>query len=403
MGLLRLFLAIYVFLLVLLPSGSLLGINVKIICFLLLFPVAVQVSFARQQMTSRRVMILLSIPAVFLLWTFASRLYGFDPSDSFAQYKDLMVTIVTCWIGKVLCDERREDAIFLLRWVLFAEVATSSLKVILLTYAYVRGIPVSQLIDVIHALFGVQLMPFDFESMLGRMQFISDNLIPLCMFAVLCYRQVLRLSNVSALAMLCAFLVSDLFSFSRYLYVFTVLAVLCGLVLGKKDRFYGVVIALLAASVVLSLPVLITIVSLRFSTTVATGSDADRIQQVEALRSFFTEAPWFGHGLGSFTHKVVRSETAPYSYEAQLLALFGQVGIFGVTVLTVLTGSYFRKLRPGHKGKLTYRIGLLVLLLSWIVGGFFNPSVISSAASVSYVAIFAMTSLTAESAHGQSF
>jgi hypothetical protein len=39
---------------------------------------------------------------------------------------------------------------------------------------------------------------------------------------------------------------------------------------------------------------------------------------------------------------------------------------------------------------------LLLLLLAWIAGGFFNPSVISSAAAVSYAAIYAMAGLNGD-------
>ena len=119
------------------------------------------------------------------------------------------------------------------------------------------------------------------------------------------------------------------------------------------------------------------------------GSDADRIQQTTALRAFIADAPWFGHGLGSYTHLVIRSPEASYSYEAQLLALFGQVGLVGVAFLTLLAIAYFRRLWPVQRRS----IALALLLLGWFAGGFFNPSVISSAASVSYAAIFAMAAI----------
>lgn len=400
--LLRLFrgvFAVYLFMLVLLPSGSLFGVNVKVLSFLLLLPVAVQVSFARGQMSLARLVRLLSIPAVLLLWVFVALLYGFELTDALAQYKDLLVTMITCWFAAVLCDDDQVDTLFLLRCAVYAEVSASALKILLLIYAFARGIPLSTVIDLIHTIFGVQLMAFDFESALGRVQFISDNLIPIAIFAILCYRQVLGIRGGRALLMIFALTVSDLFSFSRYLWVFTVAALLLGLIVGKKDRFQLVLIGILTVLAIASLPFLIVVIELRFSSTVVTSSDIERIAQVAALRVFIADAPWFGHGLGSYTHRVIRSVEAPYSYEAQLLALFGQVGLAGVAYLSVLTMSYFRRLWPSSERSGVRRAGLMLLLLGWIAGGFFNPSVISSAASVSYCAIFAMAALKDKGSH----
>lgn len=393
LGLFRTLLVVYIFMLVLLPSGSLLGVNVKVICFFLLLPVALQVSFARGQMTIRHLALLFCVPTVLFLWSLGSQLYGVQADQAIAQYRDLMVTIATCWFAVVLCNHEWGDTLFLLRWILYAELVTSSLKVMVLGYAFARGIQVSQIIELINQIFGVQLMPFDFESLLGRLEFISDNLIPVCLFAILCFRKTLKIHAIYALPMLFILLISDFFSFSRYLWVFSVLAVLCGLIAGRKDLFQMTLIAVLSVTVLSTLPLLVTIVSLRFSSSVVTSSDVERTAQVAALKDFIEDAPWLGHGLGSYTNRVIRSETAPYSYEAQLLALVGQVGIVGIVLLGSLTAYYFRQLWPARQGSLLRSGSLMVLLLGWVAGGFLNPSVISSAAAVSYAAIYAMAGL----------
>ena len=88
---------------------------------------------------------------------------------------------------------------------------------------------------------------------------------------------------------------------------------------------------------------------------------------------------------------MIRNDDAPYSYEDQLLALVGQVGIVGIVFLSALTLYYFRDLWP-HRGQRDgYRaFALGMILIGWICAGLFNPEVISSAASVSYAAIAAM-------------
>lgn len=394
--LLRLFrglMGVYAFMVVLLPSGALLGVNVKILCFLLLLPVAAQVSFARGQITVERLVRLLSMPTLLLFWVFLSVLDGFDIRDALTEYKDVAVIMFTCWFASVLGPDDQASMLFLLRSALYAEVSACMLKVLLLGYAFVSGIPITQLVELINHAFGVMLMALDFETVLGRVEFASDNLIPVCIFAILGYRQLLGLRASRALLMIFLLIVSVLFSFSRYLWVFTVAALLLGLIVGKKDRFQVALITLLGTLTAISLPFLVVVVALRFSTALVTSSDIERTLQIIALREFIAAAPWFGHGLGSYAHRVVRSWDAPYSYEVQLLALFGQVGLVGVVYLGLVTVSYFRRIWPDAERSGLPRAGLLLLLLIWFAGGFLNPSVISSAAAMSYCAIYAMASL----------
>jgi hypothetical protein len=267
------------------------------------------------------------------------------------------------------------------------------MKALLLTYAFVRGISVTQVVESIRHIFGVSLMTMDFESILGRIQFISDGLIPVCIFAMLRYRKELRFNAVGAIAMLLLLLTSDFFSFSRYFWGYTVLAIALGLMFGRKDFFQLWLITILSAVTLLSLPLLKTVIELRFSTTVVSVSDRERVAQVSALKDFFSSSPVLGHGLGSYTKRMVRDDDAPYSYEDQLLALAGQVGIVGIVFLLGLTFYYFRDLWPRQGREWMQSFALAMILIGWICAGLFNPEVISSAASVSYAAIAAMAGL----------
>lgn len=395
-SLVRLFrrlLAVYIFMLVLLPSGSIFGLNVKFLCFFLLLPAGLQMFFSRRRATVARVAFGFAVPGLLLLWLLLSQCYGYEPAYAMAQYKDVMITIISCWLAALLCAEGEGETVSFLRIVVYSEVTASSLKFLLLSYAFARGIPVTQVVEGIKNVFGVSLMTMDFESMLGRIQFISDGLIPICIFAILRYRKELSLRGGAAVTMLLMLLVSDFFSFSRYFWGFGVLAIVLGLLLGRKDVFQLSLIAILSAIVVLSLPILTTVVKLRFSNTVVTSSDQERTAQIGALKGFFASAPILGHGLGSYSHRIIRNDEAPYSYEDQLLALVGQVGILGTALLVLLAVYYFRDIWRIQARGIVQSLGLTVILLAWICAGFFNPEVISSAASVSYAAIAAMASL----------
>ena len=388
----RRLIAVYILMLVLLPTGSIFGLNVKFVWFFLLLPVAIRFFFAQRQATRFRLWLLFGIPGILLAWILISQVYGFEPEYAIEQYKFLITTILSCWFAALFCAEGQIETVYFIRLVVLSEVLASLLKGLLLAYAFVRGIPVTEVVDIVKHVFGVQLMTMDFESMLGRIQFISDGIIPICIFAVLRYRKKLRFNPVSAIAILLLLLTSDFFSFSRYFWGFTVLAIVLGLAFGRKDFFQLSLIAILSAVTLFSLPFLTTIIELRFSTGIANESDQERIPQISALEDLFLSSPVLGHGLGSYTTRVIRNE-ARWGYENQLLALTAQVGSVGMVFLLALTIYYFRDLRPHHGRGWMQSFALAAMLIAWICAGFFNPEVISSAASVSYSVIAAMAGL----------
>jgi hypothetical protein len=389
----RRLIAVYVFMVVLLPTGSIFGINVKLLWFSLLLPVAVRFFFARGQATRFRLSLLFAIPGILAAWILVSQVYGFEPAYAIDQYKFLMTTISSCWLVALFCAEGQVETVYFIRVVVLSEVAASLLKGLLLTYAFVLGIPVTEVVGVVKHIFGVQLMTMNFESALGRIQFISDGLIPICIFAVLRYRKRLRFNAVSAIAILLLLLASDFFSFSRYFWGFTVLAIVMGLVFGKKDFFQLFLIAVLSVVTLVSLPFITTVMELRFSTGVAGGSDQERVTQISALEELFASSPVLGHGLGSFTTRVIRNDEAPWGYENQLLALTAQVGTVGMLFLSALALYYYRDLWPRHGRGWMQSLGLTSILIAWICAGLFNPELLSSPASISYAAIAAMAGL----------
>ena len=262
---------LYVYFAVLLPSGSIFGINVKTLCFVLLLPGAL-VRFLQKPRTGLlQVSLLLAVPAVFLGWVLLSQLYGFNMVLALGQYKETLVTLASCWLAAVACDDGERSKLSLLRTILHAEVIACMIKMLLLGYSFAQGIPVSVMVDGISQVFGVDLMGLDFESALGRIQFVADGLIPLCLYLLLRYRTRMRIGTWSALGMFLLLTVSLVFTFSRYFWVFAALAFALGMLPGKKDRFHASVLALLAAAVLISLPVLVTIYEFRFSAGVIFG------------------------------------------------------------------------------------------------------------------------------------
>ena len=379
----------YVFITIFLPGGTLYGINFKYPLYLGLLPLALYSAFSRRQATPGQLALIIGVPALLSAWIMLSFLHGFELVTAIRQYTDILLTLLLCWLGALFGAGQETRRIRFLKLVLGAEVATSALKIGLIAYAVIRGIPVVEMVASLSSIFGVELMTMDLGSLFGRVQFVSDELIPVCIFIVLRHRDRLRIGSLRAGITILLLLVSVLFSFSRYFWAFTAVAFILGLALGRRDRFQAILVAALTISVLVSLPALGTLYELRFSETVAGGSDLIRTEQIHALKDFFAEAPLLGHGLGSYTTQDLRdsSEAGRYSYEVQLLALSGQIGILGMVFLLFVGAYYYQKLWWCSPLNQPDRIGIGLLLACWIAAGTSNPLLFHPVAGVNYAAL----------------
>lgn len=383
--------SIFIFLLVLLPSGSMFGINVKMICFFFLILPALY-RFSKQNSNPFQIAALFIVPAIFLFWVLLSQIYWYEISFAFQQYKDLMIVIVASWFTLIFCSGLDVRRIQFLKLVLSAEMCACLIKIALLSYSFFRGIAVTDLVSVIHDIFGVQLMTFDIGDFFGRLQFISDGLIPQCMFILITRRTLLKISNFKASLMFALLTASLILAFSRYLWAYGVLAILLGVAIGKRDRFKIYLIGLLSIALVSSLPFLSKIYSVRTSTDIESASDSVRIDQVRGLNAWFWEAPMFGHGFGSYTPRIIRDQEQPYAYEVQLLALAGQIGIVGISLLSLMGVLYFRDIWRLKGVSFSHQMSVFIILMAWVGAGLFNPLLINSAAAVSYSALMVLGS-----------
>jgi hypothetical protein len=68
-------------------------------------------------------------------------------------------------------------------------------------------------------------------------------------------------------------------------------------------------------------------------------SDDIRADLLSSLVDSFLRSPATGHGFG-YVGAMLRSETAPYSYELSNLTLLTKVGVIGISVLTFMWGCY---------------------------------------------------------------
>ena len=388
--------SIYVFTTIFLPSGSIYGLNVKYPVYLLLLPLSLRRFFQRNSTNSAMLAMMLAIPATLSLWALEGVINGFGVNGVTRQYMDFLLTLLMCWLVYLFCEDREDGRLRFLRLVLNCELATCLLKTGMVVYAFARGVPVFSVVADVNTIFGSGLITLDAGAAFGRIQFASDALIPICLFVLLRYRHRLHIGLVRALVSIFLLLVSVIYGFSRYFWAYTAVAFVAGLLISKRDRLKAVLVPLLIAVVLAFLPLLTDLYQLRFSAEIAGSSDAVRVDQSKALQEFFLDAPLLGHGLGSYTPHIVRSEgsaTGRYSYEMQLLALLGQTGIVGMTFFLVLLGWYYRRILMNGYLSAVDRVGLGTLLVIWIAAGLYNPLLEGAVASVTYATLATMSGL----------
>ncbi|MBB5063620.1 O-antigen ligase [Granulicella mallensis] len=378
---------LYVFLTISLPSSSMYGINLKTPLYAFMLPMAVYCYFRRGQASRGSIVLMVIVPTTMLLWMVLGLSQGIELAGAARQYLDIFLTFLTCWLVFVFCGQSERQFLRFVKIVVYSEAAAALFKFGIILYAFRTGVSITEVVSSVDKIFGVDLMTMDIGDLFGRIQFMSDELVPLCIYVILRYRDRLGLSSFRSAVLMLLLFVSVLISFSRYFWGFTALAFVLGLLVGKKDRFTLVLASALGLSVLLSLPFLIDLYQLRFSADLAGGSDDIRVEQIRALVPFFQDSPLWGHGFGSFTHQVIRSDDNPYTYEVQLLALLGQLGIVGMLLLALLTAFYYRTLWWKSQVRTLERVSILLLLMAWIAGGLSNPIVFLPIAGINFAAL----------------
>lgn len=392
--------ATYIVFLILLPSGSIYGINVKIITFVLLVLVSALL-IAQERYAAAHFSFAAAVITVLGVWTVFSLINTFYSPYALMEAKDVLTTLAGCWFIRFFASRERDRKKFI-RLCLYGVAFGCVTKVLILMYALTSGVAVSAIIQHISAAFGVTLMTIEFGDLGGRLQFGSDNLLPICLFVMIGLRKQLSIRALPGVVMVALFVFSSLYTFSRFIWLSSLLAAGMGMLMGRRDKIVYGYIAILGVATAYFFPLLRTVIAFRFSSSLAGSSDIERDQQIPALKELFWRSPLFGNGLGSYALQLKRSGDVPYAYEVQVLAILAQVGLIGSGLLLFLLVNYYRKafcLGPKPSG---VQISIFFLLLDILGAGFFNPSLLSSMSAVGYGLLFvlALTNFKGEDSNG---
>lgn len=382
---------LYTILLILLPSGAVFGVNFKVAVFVPL------TFYALSALAGQTTGLLQCAFASFVLcastaWLLPSLLNPFYAGTALSQYKDVLTTFAGCLFIR-LFTPRMSDKEQFVKLCVYTVAFGSALKVVLLVYSLATGTATVDILEKLSRAFGVTLMSIELGDLGGRLQFPSDNLLPICLLVVTGLRKRLSIGRLSGVVICALLSISVIYTFSRFIWISAALAMLLGMLVSKRDKMNLVYLASFAAVVLYSFSLIADLIALRFSDALAGSSDAERTWQIKALTDFFWQAPLFGNGLGSYALQLKRSIELPYAYEVQILALLGQLGIVGTGCLVLLLFNYYRKAFTFQSKTRFFQFALLIVLCNFLASGFFNPSLLVSMSAVSYGFVFTLASI----------
>jgi hypothetical protein len=376
------------FIAVLLPTGSIFGLNIKILLFVVfVVAFAFHLAHSSTRLTHAEVLGLGLFCVSLCLWALIAIINAqAETSQMLLQLKDLVSTVVIAWVcvffvgRRILRPERIVEA------VAYGVAALSLMKLAVIAAVFIYHInPVESL----ESVFGEgALVGGEISLGLTRLQFSSDITGSFALFAVLCPTvSGLRFRWLPRIVLVVLFLISGLLAYSRYIWLLDGIAFIAAMSIERKFRS----LATVALTIVLLIPVsyesLQVFVGERFTSDETSDSDLARVEQSRALLGDIQTRPLFGKGLGTHATAVIRSEQNRYSYELQWLALFMQFGAVGIAGILFLVRSSARDLIAAqHRGK--YWTALLFAM--WLLSGWTNPYLTSSFAGATFGMFMAM-------------
>lgn len=380
---------VLVFLVVFLPTGSVFGINVKVIslgAFLVAF--MLYLIFGRDGLLRSEIVSLTIIGACLCFWILVGVLNGqADMGEVFYQVRDVASAILIAWLSLFSIRRGLVRAESLITTVIYGLFFLSCLKLVLIVGMFAYNIDPVQAVQ---SIFG-QLSLVTGDAVLGlfRIEFPADILGAFALFALLA-RSVsgVRLGRLSTAVILFVLLGSGFVAFSRYIWLLYFVAIVLAMIVDRRWKMLVVsVVAVLAISSSFY-DAFNTIFAARFLSNETEISDVIRAEQSRALIGEIEVRPILGKGLGTHVNTNIRSELHMYSYELQWLAFLMQFGIIGMAGILLLVAASARDLVAArHPAKLW----IFLLFLLWLLASWTNPYLTSSFAGATFglfIAIF---------------
>lgn len=385
-------LSFFIYASIVLPTGSIFGINVKIISMVILLMGLIV--YNKDFILSNLLIKMLPFIVFAMFEVMYSTVFlDYDKTYLISQIKDIFVFFLMFYVcviyAKKICGYER-----LIDVIVKAAFLVGVMKIAILLYSFVSGIPVSYLIKAMGKMFGTSIMSFDVESSsISRINFTSDSILFICIFYLFMkiFRGGIKKIDYLFLSVICF---SALLTMSRFQWAACGFSALAAMFINLKKKKSFLILCLFStiSLLSLSLPSVQEMIKTRFDERIVSSSDVERVLQRDAIYLAIDKSPVLGNGVGYYIPTMIRSTTAKYSYELQLQALVMQFGILGTSVIMLMV--LIPLLYSSKKMSTLTWFSFISVISIWISGALFNPVLFSSSAGASMAAIFAIGNIS---------
>lgn len=378
------------FLVVSLPTGSVFGINIKVVVFGVFLPIFLAYLLtAREGLSLGDVIFLASVSTFFCLWSLIGVLNAETESTQVLyKLRDMVATVLVAWLCIFVIRRGIVRAEKLITVVIYGAFAVSLTKLGLLAGSLFFGAdPVEATRTVFYeAPIITGLMPFG----LIRMVFTPDLLGSFALFALLAPNASgTRFGRASTMVISTVLLASAFVAFSRYIWFAYLVAIFAALIVQRNWKALAVVASTAVLAGAMFYDCFGAIFESRFLSSGTEISDVSRNMQSKVLIGEFKARPILGKGMGAHATGYLRDtpDERLYVYELEWLAFLMQFGIAGMTGLLLLVGLSARDLVLAKHPAAPW---MWVLFFVWLLAGFTNPYLTSSYAGGTFGLFMAM-------------
>ncbi|STW42334.1 Lipid A core - O-antigen ligase and related enzymes [Klebsiella variicola] len=373
---------------IILPTGSVFDINVK---FIFLFLLVILSFFVDNGSGVIRCIKGMLIPVLFLvLFLLISEISSTKNNEALLQTKDILTFFFMTTIAYSFIRKNDNSEEFISKVIINNLVFLSALKILIFMYAQVTGISVTQIMSIISDIFNTKLMTLDSDDIaISRISFMSDYVLPIAIYILTKEIVNSRITLFKTITLILLVL-SIILSLSRFLWVIGATSIALALMheIKKSKSIFIVAIAVMLMLYALTLPSVQEAINFRFNSNDSDLSDLARQLQYNAIIDSIGKYPLLGQGLGYYLPTLIRSSAAKYSYELQIPALAMQVGLIGTLLFfsIIFAKLYKSALNLNLYDKCIYLISIIL----WLIGGFFNPVIISSSGGIAFLLLYAL-------------
>ncbi|WP_413734312.1 O-antigen ligase family protein [Sodalis sp. RH21] len=396
----KLSIKIFIFLIVFLPSGTIGGLNIKILSMAMLIA-CMLISILSIGRLNKKSLLLIATFAISLIFVIINYITATNSSISKGYATAEGMLFITYFLSAaILLIAITENIIpknSVIKTIVYSCVFYSTIKIIITAMSVVGLLSIYVVSDFIYQSYGIKPMLFPITDTFSRFQLANDYIVCFALFFMICkYDSFDFIGNKLKLILTYILIISVLISFSRYMILLLFIGLAIRVYSIRKVSLNGILSVLVILSIVIfgylsNMESINEAISLRFSSDANDVSDQTRSIQIDCLYKAFENRPLLGYGgLGDYSRQCPGPRDAEFSYEVQYLGFLFRFGFLQTIFIALLYFSQFSIAKSGtfvKKGN----IPSLIAFLCWMMIGFFNPYLVSGYASVIMVLCVCLT------------